>query len=49
MNSYAEAISYNSYVNKVQSGRINTLYYENSNDAFDDWENTDDDYVAPQE
>ena len=49
MNSYAEAISYNSYVNKVQSGRINTLYYENSNDAFDDWENTDDDYVTPQE
>lgn len=49
MNSYAEAISYNSYINKVQSGHINTLYYENSNDAFDDWENPDDDYVTPQE
>lgn len=49
MNSYSEAISYNSYVNKVQSGRINTLYYSNSNDAFDDWDNPDDDYVTPQE
>lgn len=49
LNAYSEAISYNSYINQIQSGRINTLYYENSNDAFDDWANPNDDYVTPQD
>lgn len=49
LDSYSYAIAYNALVNKTQSGRINTLYYENSNDAFDDWSNPDDDYVTPQD
>ena len=45
----ARATSYNAYVNTIQSGRINTIYFENSDDAFDDWSNPDDDNVKPQQ
>lgn len=44
----ARNIAYESYVNTVQSGHINTIYYENSTDAFNDWTNPDDDNVKPQ-
>ena len=44
----ARAVSYESYVNTIQSGHINTIYYENSDDAFNDWSNPDDDNVKPQ-
>lgn len=44
----ARNIAYESYVNTIQSGHINTIYYENSNDAFNDWSNPDDDNVKPQ-
>lgn len=47
--SLARASSYNAYVNTIQSGHINTIYFENSNDAFDDWSNPDDDNVTPQQ
>ena len=45
----ARDTSYNAYVNTIQSGRINTIYFENSDDAFDDWSNPDDDNVKPQQ
>ena len=44
----ARNIAYESYVNTIQSGHINTIYYENSTDAFNDWSNPDDDNVEPQ-
>ena len=44
----ARALAYESYVNTIQSGHINTIYYENSTDAFNDWSNPDDDNVKPQ-
>ena len=44
----ARNISYESYVNTIQSGHINTIYYENSDDAFNDWSDPDDDNVKPQ-
>ena len=43
-----QSLAYQSYVNVIQSGHINTIYYENSNDAFNDWSNPDDDNVKPQ-
>ena len=47
--SLARQASYNAYVNTIQSGHINTIYYENSDDAFNDWSNPDDDNVKPQQ
>ena len=47
--SLARASSYNAYVNTIQSGHINTIYFENSNDAFNDWSNPYDDNVKPQQ
>lgn len=47
--SLARATSYNAYVNTIQSGHINTIYFENSDDAFNDWSNPDDDNVKPQQ
>lgn len=47
--SLALATSYNAYVNTIQSGHINTIYFENSDDAFNDWSNPDDDNVKPQQ
>ena len=47
--SLARASSYNAYVNTIQSGHINTIYFENSNDAFNDWSNLYDDNVKPQQ
>ena len=47
--SLARATSYNAYVNTIQSGHINTIYFENSDDAFNDWSNPDDDDVKPQQ
>lgn len=47
--SLARASSYNAYVNTIQSGHINTIYFENSDDAFNDWSNPDDDNVKPQQ
>ena len=44
----AEISAYNSYVNTIQSGRINTIYFENSDDAFNNWLDPDDDNVRPQ-
>lgn len=44
----AEISAYNSYVNTIQSGHINTIYFENSDDAFNDWTDPDDDNVRPQ-
>lgn len=46
--SLAASTSYNEYVNNIQSGRINTLYYSINDDSFDDFTNPDDDYVTPQ-
>lgn len=48
IHSLAANIAYESYVNTIQSGHINTIYYENSDDAFNDWSNPDDDNVKPQ-
>jgi len=42
-------LAYEQTVNRIQSGYINTIYYENSSDAFNDWSNPDDDNVKPQE
>lgn len=44
----AYSVSYNAFVNTIQSGYINTIYFENSTDAFNDWSNPDDDNVEPQ-
>ena len=44
----AAALSYQSTVNNIQSGYINTVYYEHKEDAFDDWSKEGDEDVKPQ-
>lgn len=42
------AVSYSAAVNNIQSAILNTLYYKESNDAFNNYDDPDDDYVKPQ-